>query len=95
MEVADAKLSEGGLDGYTEMPEYDKDNDAVTNLLPGAGVEYTVPAGVDGTYDIYLEIGKASVLSSETMFDVIVNDADHYVLPTDVESMDGKEENRF
>ena len=35
MEVADAKLSEGGLDGYTEMPEYDKDNDAVTNLLPG------------------------------------------------------------
>ena len=30
------------------------------NLLPGAGVEYTVPAGVDGTYDIYLEIGKAS-----------------------------------
>ena len=39
------KVVRGGLDGYTEMPEYDKDNDAVTNLLPGAGVEYTVPAG--------------------------------------------------
>ena len=41
MEAADAKLSEGGMDGYTEMPEYDKDNGVVMNLLPGAGAEYT------------------------------------------------------
>lgn len=95
MEAADAKLSEGGMDGYTEMPEYDKDNGVVMNLLPGAGAEYTVPEDIEGTYDIYLEIGKASILVSETMFEIVVNDTDHYVLPTDVESMDGKEENQF
>ena len=95
MAVADAVLGEGERDGFTQMPQYDEEEDAVVEMITGASVEYTVPEDVEGTFDIYLQVGKMQVMSGETIFDVVVNDGDRYVLPIKVVRADQDQSDRF
>lgn len=84
MAAADTTMTEGAKDGVSQTPEYDEENGVVKGIIQDASVKYTVPDGVDGTYDIYLEIGKTQSMVGCTIYDVVVNDADRYVLPTDI-----------
>ncbi len=82
--AADAEMTEGEKDGVKQTPEYDAEHGVVKGIIQDASVKYTVPDGVDGTYDIYLEIGKTQSMVGCTIYDIVVNDADRYVLPTDI-----------
>lgn len=84
MAAEDATMTEGTKDGVSQTPEYDEENGVVKGIIQDASVKYTVPDGVDGAYDIYLEIGKTQSMVGCTIYDVVINDTDRYVLPTDI-----------
>ena len=64
-------------------------------MITGASAIYTVPDGVDGTYDIYLQVGKATSMVGTTIFDVVVNDEDRYVLPIQVVRTNAEQSDRY
>lgn len=64
--------------------KYDEDNDAITNFGSESTITYTVPDGVSGTYDIYIEYGKSVRTNGTTQASLIVND-EEYVYPADIE----------
>ena len=78
--ASDAKLESGSQDGVEQTPKYLEEENAISDMITGASAIYTVPDGVDGTYDIYLQVGKATSMVGTTIFDVVVNDEDRYVL---------------
>ena len=74
--ASDAKLESGSQDGVEQTPKYLEEENAISDMITGASAIYTVPDGVDGTYDIYLQVGKATSMVGTTIFDVVVNDED-------------------
>lgn len=86
MAVSQAKLKEGAIDGQTQMPSYNEKEDAAEDLITGAAVVYTVPEGYDGTYDLYLQMGRSVYVQGTTYFELHINDK-VYVLPTEPESV--------
>ncbi len=84
MKAATAKLFKGGEKGIYKMPVYDSSMDVITDMVTDAGAKYTVPAGVNGTFDVYLEIGKAGYVAGETMYSITVNGKEHYCIPAAV-----------
>ena len=88
--ASEAKLGEGEKDGVTVTPLYDEKNHAITDMITDGSAVYTVPAGVDGTYDIYLQVGKATSMVGTTIYDLAVNGTDRYALPIQVVRADAE-----
>ncbi len=59
---------------------YNERNDQITNIGPDSTITYTVPEGISGRYDIYLEVGKANMAYGCTPFYVSIN-GDGYSTP--------------
>ena len=93
--ASDAKLESGSQDGVEQTPEYLEEENAISDMITGASAVYTVPDGVDGTYDIYLQVGKATSMVGTTIFDVVVNDEDRYVLPIQVVRTNAEQSDRY
>ena len=63
-----------GLDYDGNNTVYDEKTDYIVNLGEGSTATYTVPSGVSGTYDIYLEVSRGFVGFGTTPFSISVND---------------------
>ncbi len=60
---------------------YNARNGNIANIGPDSTITYTVPEDVSGTYDIYLEVGKANMMAwGSTPFYVSIN-GDEYTTP--------------
>ena len=88
--ASEAELGEGEKDGVSRIPLYDEENNVITDMITGGSAVYTVPAGVDGTYDIYLQAGKATSMVGTTIYDLVINGTERYVLPIQVVRADAE-----
>ena len=60
---------------------FNERNGNIANIGPDSTITYTVPEDVEGSYDIYLEVGKASFMAwGSTPFYVSIN-GDKYTTP--------------
>ncbi len=64
---------------------YDETSQAIVNFGVESTITYTVPKGVSGTYDIYIEYGKSARPNGTTQASLIVNGEEEYVYPADIE----------
>lgn len=76
----------GALDGEgTEVvPALDADRKMYGGFVAGACIEYEIPEGVDGTYDVYVNMARPSALWGNTPFVVTVNGENRQVQPIDM-----------
>ncbi|MBR3645866.1 MAG: SGNH/GDSL hydrolase family protein [Lachnospiraceae bacterium] len=81
MKATEAVLKAGSEPGGKRTPELDKDRKLITAMVTNASATYTVPAGISGVYDIYLEIGHANYVAGESMYSININNDKHYCLP--------------
>ncbi len=84
LKASSAKLTRGGEKGIYKTPVYDKTLGLISGMVTEAGATYTVPSGIDGTFDVYLEIGKASYVAGESMYSITVNGKEHYCIPAGI-----------
>lgn len=87
-----------GLGAENEIEEtgYDQENGLVTALGAGTVVEYVVPDGTEGTYDMYLKVSKSLAASSTMPFLFSLNGGDAFSVPIDYEiSGDSPAANEF
>ena len=81
--AADATFQGKGLAVTGEEKEitYDADANVIMYMDEGATASYTVPSGVNGEYDIYIEIGKSAYPYGSTPFRLLINGEAQYILP--------------
>ena len=51
----------------------------------GTEIVYTVPEGVEGTYDMYLTVSKVLAAFSSQPFTFTINDGDTFSVPVDLQ----------
>ncbi len=86
--AAEADVSGKGINVDSEVVDtvYVPDLNAVTNVGTDSTITYTVPEGVAGTYDVYLNISKSPYAYGSTPVSVIVNGEKEYVSPAAIVS---------
>lgn len=65
--------------------KYNADKGAITNFGSDSTITYTVPDGVSGVYDIYIDYGKSTRPNGTTQASLLVNGEEKYVYPADIE----------
>ena len=73
-------VNEQEIDGTT-YPSFDEDRQMYGMMPEDTGVAYTVPNGVEGTYDVYINMKKPVMLWGSTPFYVTVNGEQRQVQP--------------
>lgn len=86
--AAEATVTGQGINADSEVVDtvYVPDLNAVTNMGTDSTITYTVPEGVAGKYDVYLNISKSPYAFGTTPVSVIVNNEKEYVSPADIVS---------
>lgn len=86
--ASEAEISGQGInqDGETVDTAYVSDLGLITNFGTDATITYTVPEGVEGKYDIYIEYGKSPYAVGTTQASLIVNGEEEYLIPAALES---------
>lgn len=76
----------GAMDaeGNEVTPELDADRKMYGGFAEGACIEYVVPEGVDGVYDVYANMERPAMLWGSTPFIVTVNGNNRQVQPIDM-----------
>lgn len=82
----DAATVTGVVDeeGNEVVPEMDADRNMYGGFSEGACIEYVVPEGVDGTYDVYVNMARPTMLWGSTPFIITVNGDNRQVQPIDM-----------
>ena len=85
LSAAQAEITGKGVSRENKMENtvYDETTGTVTNVGTGSTVTFTVPDGVDGTYDVYLTVSKCLSGGSSTPFGLSVNGSKSYAFPLD------------
>lgn len=86
--AADATVTGQGINAESQIVDtvYVSDLHAVTNMGTDSTITYTVSEGVEGNYDIYLDISKSPYAYGTTPVSVIVNGDKEYVRPAAIVS---------
>lgn len=92
LSAKDAALTGTTFADAEKDPSYDSDHKVIKGLYPGASASYKMPDGVDGTYDVYVQIDKSVYPYGQTPLDVTVNGAGLQVWPMQMEGMTGKKD---
>lgn len=93
LDVADAAYTGQTLGVYDTA--YDSTSDAIINIGPNSTITYTVPDGISGSYDIYLNVGKIDVPYGCTPFYISINGDDYTVPIIHFLNVKTKTENEF
>lgn len=64
---------------------FDEDVGLLTAISPDATVTYTVPEGVDGSYDIYLRMSKSLAAFCSTPFTISINEGPEIAVPVEIQ----------
>lgn len=64
---------------------FDEDVGLLSALSPDATVTYTVPEGVDGSYDIYLRMSKSLAAFCSTPFTISINEGPEIAVPVEIQ----------
>ncbi len=67
-------------EGVNETTAYDEETETIINIGEGSEITYTMPEGVEGTYDVYITITKELVSSSSQQFNLSINGETPYAL---------------
>lgn len=88
LSVAEAEVEGQGINADSKLVDtkYVSDIKAVTNVGTDSTITYTVPDGIEETFDIYLEISKSPYAYGSTPVSIIVNGDEEYVRPAAIES---------
>lgn len=81
LKASDAEVSGIGYDQNGEEVEsgYNESLGVITQVGDNTEVVFDVPDGVEGTYDVYLELGKSPYAAGTTYVGITVGDAREYV----------------
>lgn len=81
LKASDAEVSGTGYDQNGEEVEsgYNESLGVITQVGDNTEVVFDVPDGVEGTYDVYLELGKSPYAAGTTYVGITVGDAREYV----------------
>lgn len=79
--AAEAKVSGYGYDqeGNEADTVYDEKSGVITQVGDTTDVVFQVPEGVEGNYDLYLELGKSPYAAGTTYLGVTVGDGEEHV----------------
>lgn len=86
--ASDAVFTEGegvGPDNEKEPTSYDEEVGMIRAMAQGTEITYTVPEGVEGTYDMYLTVSKVLAAFSSQPFTFTINDKDTFSVPVDLQ----------
>lgn len=86
LSVMNAIFTEGeGISRENEKAatSYDEEHNLIVNLAQGTEITYTVPEGIEGTYDMYLTVSKILAQFSSQPFSYSVNDGEIFSVPID------------
>ena len=86
--ASDAVFTEGegvGTDNEKEPTSYDAEVGMIRAAAQGTEITYTVPEGVEGTYDMYLTVSKVLAAFSSQPFTFTINDEDTFSVPVDLQ----------
>nr|WP_295277831.1 SGNH/GDSL hydrolase family protein [uncultured Blautia sp.] len=86
--ASDAVFTEGegvGPDNEKEPTSYDAEVGMIRAAAQGTEITYTVPEGVEGTYDMYLTVSKVLAAFSSQPFTFTINDEDTFSVPVDLQ----------
>ena len=87
LSAADAVFTEGegiGPDNEKEPTSYDEETGMIRAAAQGTEIVYTVPEGVEGTFDMYLTVSKVLAAFSSQPFNFTINDGDTFSVPVDL-----------
>ena len=74
-----------GPNNEKEPTSYDEETGMIRAAAQGTEIVYTVPEGVEGTYDIYLTVSKVLAAFSSQPFTFTINDGDTFSVPVDLQ----------
>lgn len=74
-----------GPDNEKEPTSYDEETGMIRAAAQGTEIVYTVPEGVEGTYDMYLTVSKVLAAFSSQPFTFTINDEDTFSIPVDLQ----------
>ena len=74
-----------GPDNEKEPTSYDEETGMIRAAAQGTEIVYTVPEGVEGTYDMYLTVSKVLAAFSSQPFTFTINDGDTFSVPVDLQ----------
>ena len=86
--ASEAVFTEGegvGPDNEKEPTSYDEEVGMIRAAAQGTEITYTVPEGVEGTYDMYLTVSKVLAAFSSQPFTFTINDGDTFSVPVDLQ----------
>ena len=86
--ASDAVFTEGegvGPDNEKEPTSFDEEVGMIRAAAQGTEITYTVPEGVEGTYDMYLTVSKVLAAFSSQPFTFTINDEDTFSVPVDLQ----------
>lgn len=86
--ASEAVFTEGegvGPDNEKEPTSYDEEVGMIRAAAQGTEITYTVPEGVEGTYDMYLTVSKVLAAFSSQPFTFTINDGDIFSVPVDLQ----------
>ena len=86
--ASDAVFTEGegvGPDNEKEPTSYDEEVGMIRAAAQETEIIYTVPEGVEGTYDMYLTVSKVLAAFSSQPFTFTINDEDTFSVPVDLQ----------
>ena len=84
--AADATFTEGkgvSVANKKAATEYDAEHGMIVNLAKDGEIVFTVPEGVDGTFDLYLTVSKMMVQFTSQPFSFSVNGEEAWSVPID------------
>ena len=84
--AADAAFTEGegvSIDNEKVPTAYDAEHGMITCIGKDGEIVYTVPEGVEGTFDLYLTVSKMMVQFSSQPFSFSINGGDVFSVPID------------
>lgn len=74
-----------GPDNEKEPTSYDEEVGMIRAAAQGTEITYTVPEGVEGTYDMYLTVSKVLAAFSSQPFTFTINGEDTFSVPVDLQ----------
>lgn len=86
--ASEAVFTEGegvGPDNEKEPTSYDEEVGMIRAAAQGTEITYTVPEGVEGTYDMYLTVSKVLAAFSSQPFTFTINGEDTFSVPVDLQ----------
>ncbi len=85
--AADAEVSGQGYDYQGNVTDscYDESTGVIGSIGDNTKVTFKVPEGIDGVYDLYLELGKSPYAAGTTYLGITAGDGKEYVPILDIQ----------